>query len=120
MQMAARQTDLADVLANKGDYAGARAGYEAALVIFAELGDLRSAAVVNGQLGSLALRQNELPEAARRYLEALTAFQRLGKPAIEARFWHNPRFAVASHPRTYPLHSVGRSRTPPSRTPPAL
>ena len=60
------QTDLADVLSDKGDYAGARAAYEAGLASAEELGDLRGAAVSNGQLGTLALMHNDLPEAARR------------------------------------------------------
>jgi tetratricopeptide (TPR) repeat protein len=82
------QTDLADVLTDKGDYAGAQAAYAAGLAIAEELGDLRSVAVQNGQLGTLALRQNDLSEAARRCREALTIFQRLGEPAAEAIFWN--------------------------------
>jgi tetratricopeptide (TPR) repeat protein len=87
-QIAALQTDLADVLRDKGDYAGARAAYAAGLAIAEELGDLRQAAVGNGQLGTLELMQNDLPEAARRYREALTIFQQLKEPATEAIYWH--------------------------------
>ncbi|MFO1430984.1 MAG: tetratricopeptide repeat protein [Candidatus Competibacteraceae bacterium] len=87
-QISALQTDLADVLTDKGDYVGARAAYETGLAIAEELSDLRQVAVVNGQLGTLALMQNDLPEAERRYQGALAIFQRLGELAHEAVAWH--------------------------------
>jgi len=87
-QTGALQTDLADVLTDMGDFAAARTAYEAALAIDEELGDLRGVAVDNGQLGTLALMQNNLPEAGQRYREALTTFQRLNEPASEAIYWH--------------------------------
>jgi tetratricopeptide (TPR) repeat protein len=87
-QISLLQTDLANVLTDKGDYTGARAAYAAGLAIDEELGDFRGAAVSNGSLGTLALKQNDLPEAARRYREALTIFQRLGEPTTETIFWH--------------------------------
>jgi tetratricopeptide (TPR) repeat protein len=84
------QSDLADVLRDMGDYAGAKAAYEASLVIDEELGgDERGSAVTKGQLGTLALVQGNLAEAEQRYQEALATFQRLHEPASEAGVWHN-------------------------------
>jgi tetratricopeptide (TPR) repeat protein len=45
-------------------------------------------AVANGQLGTLALVQNNLTEAAQRYQEALQIFKQLNEPAMEANAWH--------------------------------
>ncbi|KAB8332559.1 CHAT domain-containing protein [Scytonema tolypothrichoides VB-61278] len=82
------QADLADVLRDMGDYGEAHIAYEASLTIAKELGNFRGTAVVNGQLGTLALFQSNLPEAQQRYREALTTFQQLHEPASEAVFWH--------------------------------
>ncbi|MCP4698174.1 MAG: tetratricopeptide repeat protein, partial [Gammaproteobacteria bacterium] len=82
------QTDLADVLTDRGDYAGARTAYEAALKIAMEQDNQRKIAVVNSQLGTLALRQNDLTEAARRYRKGLGIFQALKEPDSEAVVWH--------------------------------
>lgn len=85
----ALQTGLADALKDQGDYAGARAAYEAALDIEEPLGDDRSVAVVNGQLGTLARTLGDLAEAERRYRAALTIFQQhLEEPEPEAVMWH--------------------------------
>ena len=81
-------TNLADVLRDKKDFEEAKKAYEAALVIDEELGDLRGAAVVQGQLGTLALMQENLPEAEQRYCEALVIFQRLNEPEGEAVLHH--------------------------------
>ena len=81
-------TELADVLRAVGDFAGAKASYEAALEIDEELGDSRGAAVDQGQLGTLAMVQGELSEAATRHQAALQTFQQLGEPAAEATAWH--------------------------------
>jgi tetratricopeptide (TPR) repeat protein len=82
------QGDLANVLTHMEDYGEARIAYEASLAIKKELGDFRGAAVSNGQLGTLALLQGNLPEAEQRYREALTTFQQLHEPASEAVAWH--------------------------------
>ncbi|MCP4699661.1 MAG: tetratricopeptide repeat protein [Gammaproteobacteria bacterium] len=82
------QTDLADVLTNRGDYAGAREAYEVALEIATEQDDRRQMGIVNLQFGTLVLQQNDLAEAARRYREALGIFQALKEPATEAVVWH--------------------------------
>jgi len=56
------QINLADVLMDMEDYEEARIAYEVALAIFTELGATHSAAVVNGQLGTLAMLQDNLQE----------------------------------------------------------
>jgi tetratricopeptide (TPR) repeat protein len=80
--------DLADVLRNKGDFGEAKKAYEAALVIDEELRDFRGVAVDKGQLGTLAMLQNNLQEAAERHREALAIFQRLNEPEMEAVAFH--------------------------------
>lgn len=87
-QTGAFHTDLADVLAELGRYAEARAEYEASLQIKREIDDARGEAVVLGQLGTLALRQRDYAEARRHYAEALETFQTLGEPESEAILWH--------------------------------
>ncbi|NOZ27623.1 MAG: tetratricopeptide repeat protein [Chloroflexi bacterium] len=82
-------TDLADVLRDQGRYAEARAEYEASLAIKQELGgEERGIAVVQGQLGTLAMLQGDLAEARRRYREALTRFRALGEERSQAIAWH--------------------------------
>jgi tetratricopeptide (TPR) repeat protein len=81
------QTDLADVLMVLGRYGEARTAYEASLSIAQELGDDRVAAVANGQLGALAMREGDLPEAERWLRAALTTFQQLHEPTSEAAAW---------------------------------
>ncbi len=87
-QVGVLQTDLANVLTNIGDYDRARESYEASLAIMKESSDRRGEAVTQGQLGTLALVQNNLTEAAQRYQEALQIFQQLNEPAMEAVAWH--------------------------------
>ncbi|CAK8716275.1 MAG: Tetratricopeptide repeat-containing protein [Candidatus Electronema aureum] len=87
-QTSVTQTDLADVLRHQGRYTEAKAAYQAALKIDEELGDKRGMAVNNGQLGTLALEQDELAEAVKRWLEALALWQSLNEPASEAVAWH--------------------------------
>lgn len=86
--MAGLQLDLADAMRDMGDYGEARIAYEAGLAIDTEVGNLRGAAVSNIQLGTLAMRQGNLPEAEQRYREVLTTFQQLNEPALEATAWH--------------------------------
>jgi tetratricopeptide (TPR) repeat protein len=82
-------TDLADVLAEMGQFDAARKEYEASLAIKKEIGgEERGIAVVLGQMGTLALMQNDLNEARRRYLEALDSDRKNGEPQGEAVWWH--------------------------------
>jgi tetratricopeptide (TPR) repeat protein len=83
-QMGNLQTGLADALTYMGDYDGARKAYESALTVAKEQNDDRQIAVINGQRGSLSMRQGNLQEAARRYTEALAIFRHLNEPESEA------------------------------------
>jgi len=88
-QTGAAHTDLADALLDQGRYGEARAEYEASLEIKERLGgEERGIAVVQGQLGTLALMQRDLAEARRRYREALERFRALGEERSEAILWH--------------------------------
>jgi tetratricopeptide (TPR) repeat protein len=71
-----------------GDYGAARTAYEQSLAIKAEIEDERGETVVLGQLGTLALYEGNLVEAAQRYQVALRRFQQLGEPESEAVGWH--------------------------------
>lgn len=88
-QIGTLQADLGDVLREMGEYDYARASYEVSLAIKKEIGgDRRGEAVIQGQLGTLALVQNNLTEAVHRYKEARDIFQHLNEPAMEAVAWH--------------------------------
>ncbi len=108
-ELGALHTDLANVLRDQGDYAQARAAYESALLMFREVGDLRSAEVVEGQLGTLAWRQGDLAEAGQRYREALFAFRRLGEPQSEAACWHQFGMVYADAKQWEPADLAYRS-----------
>uniref|UniRef100_UPI00405717C7 tetratricopeptide repeat protein n=1 Tax=Candidatus Electronema sp. TaxID=2698783 RepID=UPI00405717C7 len=88
-EIASAHTDLADVLRDQGDWSGAEAAYQAGLEIYEQLSDQRNKGVVLGQLGTLALMQSELAEAAERWQEALALWQSLNEPATESMAWHN-------------------------------
>ncbi|MDM8568660.1 tetratricopeptide repeat protein, partial [Thiotrichales bacterium HSG1] len=81
-------TDLAIVLIDKGDFEGAKKAYEASLILAKDLGEHHMVAVANGQLGTIAMLQNNLQEATKRYHEALAVFQRLNEPEGEAVGYH--------------------------------
>ncbi len=59
-----------------------------AIKIDEELDDLRGQGVDHGQLGTLAMLEGNLAEAAERHRAALTLFQQLREPAVEAGGWH--------------------------------
>ena len=80
-------TDLAVAFANGGDYVQAQAHYEQSLAIKKEIGDTRGVAVVQIQLGTLAMAQGDLHEAEQRYQSALTMFTSLNEPKAEATVW---------------------------------
>jgi tetratricopeptide (TPR) repeat protein len=82
------QTDLAGVLTEQGHYTEAKEAYQAGLEIAEELGNTRSMAVSNGELGTLTLMQGELAEAADRYKEAIALFHSLNEPVHEAIYTH--------------------------------
>ena len=78
------QNDLANALMDSGDFAGARAAYEAGLKIDIELGDERGAAVSQGQLGTLFMKEGNFAEAEKQYKHALQTFRTLNEPENEA------------------------------------
>ncbi|GBC62751.1 hypothetical protein DENIS_3728 [Desulfonema ishimotonii] len=82
------QTDLADALTDMGDFPDARATYEAALGIAKDQGDDRQIGVVQGQLGTLSMLEDNLAEAGRHYREVLQISRRLGEPGMEAAAQH--------------------------------
>ena len=85
-------TDLADALAEQGKYAEARRAYEDSLAVKREIGgDLRGEGVVQGQLGTLAMREGRegwFAEALIRFRAALELDQQLGELAEQAVDWH--------------------------------
>ncbi|MGB5967229.1 MAG: tetratricopeptide repeat protein, partial [Spirulinaceae cyanobacterium] len=81
--------DLADVLRDMGQFEEAKENYEKSLAIKKKIGgDKRGEAVVQGQLGTLALVQGNLADAEKSYKVALQDFQQLGEPKQEAIVWH--------------------------------
>ncbi|NOS89766.1 MAG: tetratricopeptide repeat protein, partial [Methylococcaceae bacterium] len=82
-------TDLADAFAEAGDYAQAQTQYGLSLAIKSDIGgDTRGVAVVQLQLGTLAMRQGDLAVAEQRYQTALSLFSELHEPQSEATVWH--------------------------------
>ena len=81
-------TDMADALRGQGRYAYAREAYEDGLEIDKELDDLRGQGVTLIQLGTLAMEEGNLKEAADRHSAALALFQQLGEPETESIVWH--------------------------------
>jgi tetratricopeptide (TPR) repeat protein len=80
--------DWADVLIYMGLYAEAQATYEQSLAIDQEIGDSRGEAVIQGQLGTLALHQGNLAEAKQRYQTAILQFQQLNELSHKAIYLH--------------------------------
>lgn len=81
-------TELADALRHRGRYPEARARYEEALALDQQTGDLRGQAVIQGQLGALALAQRDDTDARQHCLAAMAIFQQLEEPEGEAIAWH--------------------------------
>ncbi|MEZ4617469.1 MAG: tetratricopeptide repeat protein [Caldilineaceae bacterium] len=77
-------TDLANVLADQGDFGAARENYEQSLALIREIDDGRSEGAILGQLGTLAMREGNLTEAVTRYHAALVLFHQLHEPAMES------------------------------------
>jgi len=89
------QSYLGDALLDMGRYEEAQAAYYSALAAIKEFGDTTAEGSITGHLGNLALRLRDLPEAIRRYEEAITIFQRLNQPEGEAVFRH--QLGLAHH-----------------------
>jgi tetratricopeptide (TPR) repeat protein len=83
------QIYLATVLKEIEDYAGAKEAYEVALPIMQETRNTHNEAVIQSQLGTLAMLQGNLIEAEQRLSLALPLFQQLKKPLSEADAWHS-------------------------------
>ncbi|MCI5121155.1 MAG: tetratricopeptide repeat protein, partial [Candidatus Electrothrix sp. AUS4] len=82
------QTDMANVLTDRGKWSEAKQLYQVALKTAKELGDLEQRAVITGQLGSLALMQGKLTEAAVHCKKAISLFQGLSEPIHVAVYTH--------------------------------
>jgi tetratricopeptide (TPR) repeat protein len=81
-------TDFGDVLVGLGKFQLARNAYENSLSICEDLEDRRGIAVVSAQLGTLAMKQGDLVDAAQRYQIALYTFQQIQEPNGESVAWH--------------------------------
>ncbi|MGM0575627.1 MAG: protein kinase domain-containing protein [Myxococcota bacterium] len=95
----AARCDLAraKVLERRGEYEGARAGYEGALGVFERHGDVAGLAAAHEALGMLATLTGD-PEASLRQLElALEAQERLGDRAAAGKTLYN--MAIAAYER---------------------
>jgi len=79
---------LANAFLSMGRYADAQAAYEQSLAIVTELNHDSQMVVVNGQLGYLALVQDQLDEAEQYYKNTLAISQRFHEPTLEAIAWH--------------------------------
>jgi predicted ATPase len=73
-------TNLANIARKQGDYATARAAYEATLEAFRTAGDIRGTAVALNGLGDVAAAQDDIADARRLYQETLNRFQQIGDP----------------------------------------
>jgi tetratricopeptide (TPR) repeat protein len=75
---------IANVLADKGDQAGAKAKYEEALAAFRELGSQFEIAMTMGNIGELYLDEGDLPEAKKMFEQALDIKRNLHNRHSEA------------------------------------
>ncbi len=80
--------DLANNLAATGEFDEAEQVYKNGLKIAHEIDDHRTVGVIQGQLGTLAMRRGDLAAAAQRYGDALATFRAIGEPQMEAVAWH--------------------------------
>ena len=88
LNMAGFHFFLANIYLDEGRYYDAKKEYEVSLAVANDLEDIRNAATVLGQLGTLALRQGDLSEARERHQEALSLFRRMGEDQMEATALH--------------------------------
>lgn len=80
--------DLGFVLTAMGQFELARQNYEMALAVAQNQDDNTLLGNIEGQLGTLALHEHNLPEAERRYREALSTFEFLNEPGTVSIYWH--------------------------------
>jgi tetratricopeptide (TPR) repeat protein len=81
-------TEQGDCLLNLGRLEEAAAAYEDSITLFEKLDDLRSAAVVKGNLGTVRKNQKQYAEALSAYESAIQSFESLGEPVTVAGIWH--------------------------------
>jgi tetratricopeptide (TPR) repeat protein len=81
-------TEQGDCLLGLGQYDTAAAAYEEAIRRAEQLGDQRTVAVGQGQLGSIRLQQRRYSEAMAAYEEARDTFSRLNEQGTVAVIWH--------------------------------
>jgi tetratricopeptide (TPR) repeat protein len=82
------QKNLGCALGAMGRYPEARTALEASLETAKWLCESREIAITNGHLGTLAMEQGDLLEAAHRYGEALSFFRLLNEPESERFYQH--------------------------------
>lgn len=87
-QISILHTGLANAFKDSGDYAEAKNHYEQALAIYKEINDIGGEAVVQSQLGILALAQDDLTLAEQHCRTAITLFQSFNQPQAEASNWN--------------------------------
>jgi tetratricopeptide (TPR) repeat protein len=81
-------TDQGDALLDLGRLDEAAAAYERATRQAESLGDLRSVAVSQGQLGTVRMLQGRHDDAIAAHAEARETFEKLGEPGSVATAWH--------------------------------
>ena len=82
--LAVLYANLGDVLKECGQYVSAKEAQEAALEIWAVLGDLRGQALAHGQLGTWALSEGRLEEALTQQLSSLAFSEKIQDPGLIA------------------------------------
>lgn len=80
--------EIGDCLLGLGRLDGAADAYKEAIRRSRNMNDLRQAAAVKFQLGTVRLLQKSLEEALEIYAEARDAFNSLGEPLQVAKIWH--------------------------------
>ncbi|MCI5143203.1 MAG: tetratricopeptide repeat protein, partial [Candidatus Electrothrix sp. ATG1] len=85
-EIALVQTDLGEVLRDEGNYKESKCAYEIALEVCTNQNDYRQQLAVKEHIGTLALVQNDLAEAAQWYQNGLESSRRLNEPDLEALF----------------------------------
>ena len=86
--LAVVQTDVANNLAEVGQFDRAEKQYQIAVQTAQQSGNQRQVGVALAQVGNLALMRGALGEARERYMAALETFRALGEPQSEAVIWH--------------------------------